>query len=256
MDYIIIFLLGLIIGSFLNCIIYRIYTDKNLKGTSFCPHCKHRLFPKDLVPILSWFILLGKCRYCKKTISFQYPLVELMTGLLFVAFYNFPLNFFNLITLFYFLIIASILVLIFVYDLKHYIIPDVAVFSLIGLSIFYRLIEFFYFQNNFLLILSYASGLGAFFFFFLIFYLSKEKGMGFGDVKYALFMGTFLGFPNILVGLFFSFFLGALIGIGLILGRKKGLKSEIPFAPFLITGTLLAHFYGDLFIQFYLNFIL
>jgi len=260
--YIFVFGFGLCIGSFLNCVVYRLEQNKNLKGRSFCPHCKHTLKWLDLIPVFSFLYLCGKCRYCHKKISIQYPLVELVTGILFVLILSFsdvglhlgsPTSFLNLAFLFY---IASSLIVIFVYDLKHYLIPDKVLFPAIAAAFVYRLFENFVSLPSYLLAAVIASG-----FFLAIFLASAGRWMGFGDVKLAVLMGFLLGFPNILAGLFLAFFFGAIIGVILMVfpfgsaqgGNKKGLKSEIPFGPFLITGTFTALFWGKEIIQWYLQ---
>jgi len=245
------FFFGLAVGSFLNCIIYRISINEKPKGRSYCPRCKHKLSYRDLVPVFSYISLLGKCRYCKEKISLEYPLVEFLTGTLFLFTY---LIVGVSIELFFLFFVLFFLTLIFVYDLKHYIIPDFANFSLIGLSFLY-LFFFSFLENDFNgLINGLFSAGGVFLFFFLLFYFTKGKGMGFGDVKFVIFMGLFLGFPNILVGLFISFILGAIIGLLLIALEKKKIKSQVPFAPFLIIGTLVAYFYGKEMIDFYIEY--
>ena len=260
-----IFLFGLIIGSFLNCVIYRLaphhfYSKSGggLGGRSYCPHCKHFLDWKDLIPLLSFFILKGKCRYCHQKISFQYPLVELFTALLFVLIFNlhFISNLSQLITTLYLFTISSLLMIIFVYDLKYYIIPDKIVYPAILITGIWYLISiiFFHFYTKGYLINTLYSAFLAALFFLLIVYFSQGKWMGVGDIKLAFFMGLFLGFPNILVALFSAFFFGAIIGLGLIFLGKKTMKSELPFAPFLITGTFLALFSGQQIINWYLNF--
>jgi len=247
------FLLGLCIGSFLNCVIYRLEEKKSLKGRSFCPHCKHALCWKDLFPVLSYMLLGGKCRYCKKNISWQYPAVELATGILFLLIYNLQMSlpeftlteFFNLLYLSY---ITSVLIIIFVYDFKHYLIPDKVLFPAIGISIFYQ----FFFSEHFLNHIGasiIASG-----FFIVIFFISKGTWMGFGDVKLAILMGLLLGVKNVLVALFLAFFFGAIISVILMVLKKKGIKSEIPFGPFLITGTFFALFYGQQIAELYVSF--
>ncbi len=247
------FVLGTTIGSFLNCLIYRLSINEKPEGRSYCPKCKHQLSHKDLVPVLSYIFLLGKCRYCKKKISIEYPLVEFITGALFLLAFLFAGLSLELVFL---LIVLFFLILIFVYDLKHYIIPDFANFSLIGISFFYLLLISFLNNDTSILVNGLLSGLGAFLFFFSLFYFTKGKGMGFGDVKYVIFMGFFLGFPNIIVGLFISFFLGAIIGLLLIALKKKKIKSQVPFAPFLIIGTLAAYFYGEALLGIYLKYVL
>ncbi|MDO8601418.1 MAG: prepilin peptidase [bacterium] len=234
-----IFIFGLIAGSFLNSVIYRLEQGQSfIKGRSFCPHCKHQLAWQDLIPLFSFLILKGKCRYCRQKISWQYPLVELTAGLLFVLIFfvqGWPSLGWNLI-------IACFFIIIFVYDLKHYIIPDRVIYPAIIMAWIF----------NFSLV-PILSALGAAFFFFLIVLASKGKGMGIGDIKLAFLMGLFLGWPNIAVALFSAVFLGAIIGIGLIISAKKTLKSEVPFGPFLAVGTFLALFWGEKIINFYLN---
>jgi prepilin signal peptidase PulO-like enzyme (type II secretory pathway) len=240
-----IFLLGLAVGSFLNCIIYRLEKNESfLKGRSYCPNCHHTLAWQDLIPIFSFLILRGKCRYCGKKISLQYPLVELSTGILFVLIFNVAA--FDLRTIYY-LIISCFLVIIFIYDLKHYIIPDKVIYPAIALTSIFNF-KFLIFKYSIL------SAFGSAAFFLLIFSISRGKWLGFGDVKLGFLMGLFLGFPKILVALFFAYLIGAIIGIGLVLAKKKTLKSEVPFGPFLVTGTFIALFWGNQLINWYLNF--
>jgi len=257
--YFLVFVFGLAVGSFLNCVIYRLETDRSfLKGRSFCPYCKHTLGWQDLIPVFSFLFLKGKCRYCSKKISWQYPLVELATALLFVLVVNNQLlviNFQTLLSTFYFLLSIFFLIIIFVYDLKYYIIPDKVIFpAILAVIIWLGLDSIFFnpFPQSYLLN-SISSALGAGAFFLALVLLSKETWMGWGDVKLVFFMGLFLGFPKILVALFSAFLIGAIIGIGLIVAAKKTLKSEIPFGPFLVTGTFLAMFWGEEIIKWYFN---
>ncbi len=268
--YLVVFIFGLVVGSFLNCVIYRLEKKESfLKGRSFCPHCKHTLCCWDLIPIFSFLILKGKCRYCQKKISWQYPLVEIATALLFLLIFNFSAfggpavgwQFYqNLLSIFYFLLAACFLLIIFVFDLKHFIIPDKVIFPAIAIAFLYRLFEVLKFGHwdlignwkleigNFL-----GAAFGAAIFFLIIVLVSRGKWMGLGDVKLAFFMGLFLGFPNIVVALFLAFLIGAIIGVGLILVKKKNLKSELPFGPFLVTGTFIALFWGQAIVYWYLN---
>ncbi len=242
--YIFIFLLGLVVGSFLNCVIYRLEKGKSfLKGRSFCPLCHRTLGFWDLIPLLSFLFLRGRCRYCKKKISFQYPLVELLVGIIFVLVFRY----FGLESLLFLLLVSCFLVIIFVFDLKHYIIPDRVIYPAILIAFFYRLL--FYFRDWHYLL----SGLGAALFFLIIVLITRGKGMGIGDIKLALFMGFLLGYPNILIALFLAFLIGAIIGVALVLLKKKGMKSEVPFGPFLVLGTFLALFWGDIIINWYWN---
>jgi prepilin signal peptidase PulO-like enzyme (type II secretory pathway) len=167
----------------------------------------------------------------------------------------------------YLFIIASLLIILFVYDLKHYILPDKILFPAIGIAIGHRIIEFGILNHwNFIenwslrienfgpLFNSLIAAILASAFFLAIFLASRGRWMGFGDVKLAFFMGLFLGFPQLLVALFLAFLSGAIIGIALMVFKKRGLKSEIPFGPFLVTGTLAALFFGEEVIRWYLHF--
>ncbi len=244
MIYILLFILGLVVGSFLNCVIFRLEEGKSfLKGRSFCPFCGKVLGFWDLIPLLSFLFLRGRCRYCKKRISRQYPLVELFVGIIFVLVFRY----FGLGEFFFLLLSSCFLVIIFVFDLKRYIIPDRIIYPAVLIAFFYRLFFDYGSWHYFL------SGLGAGFFFLLIVLVSKGKWMGVGDIKLALFMGFLLGYPNILTALFLAFLIGAIIGVGLVLAKKKGMKSEVPFGPFLVLGTFLALFWGPLIIEWYWN---
>jgi len=276
--YLCLFLFGLAVGSFLNCVIYRTENGLSfLKGRSFCPRCNHQLSWQDLVPVLSFIFLGGKCRYCKKPISLQYLLVELATGLLFLLIFNyqFPLlrqgfggqaifnqysiiSFQNLFYLCYLLIVSCFLIVIFVSDLRTYIIPDEVVYGAILVSGIWYLVSGIFFQayTKYYILNTIYSALAAASFFFAIVLISRGRWMGVGDIKLAFFMGLFLGWPNILVALFLAFFIGAIIGVGLILAGRKKLQSEVPFGPFLVTGTFLALFWGQTIIDWYLKIIL
>jgi len=245
--YPIIFIFGLAVGSFLNCVIYRLALPR---GRSFCPHCKHILSWQDLIPVLSFLILRGKCRYCQKKISWQYPLVELATGLLFVLIF-WHLGFGFDLAFGFWILISCFLIIIFVYDLKHFIIPDKIIYPAIVVVLIYNAL-----QSPALLMRSGLAAILAASFFLIIVLVSRGRWMGLGDVKLAFLMGLFLSFPNILIALFFAFLIGAIIGVGLILAKRKTLRSEVPFGPFLVTGTFFALFWGERIAQWYLDLFL
>ena len=276
--YIWVFIFGLIVGSFLNCVIYRLQTDEKVGGLSrsHCVKCGHILRWYDLIPVLSFLILRGKCRYCGKSISIQYPLVEIATGTLFLLIFNFQFsifnqfpipNFQNLAELFYLWIIACFLIVIFVYDLKHYIILDKVIYPAIIIAFFYKIGIFaqdsgilrFAQDDQMLNIWSIFNPVLAAFlaagFFAVIVFGSRGKWMGAGDIKLGFLMGLILGYPQILTGLFLSFLFGAIIGTGLIILKKKTLKSEVPFGPFLVTGTFIAMFWGQQILNWYFGFL-
>ncbi len=264
-----VFLIGLFVGSFLNVLADRLPREESvIKGRSHCEKCKKELTWYDLIPLLSFVFLRGKCRYCKAKLSFYYPVVELTTGILSVitaifilnGFQFFPLrqgfagqaisNFQLSISLIYYLFIVSSLIVIFFADLKYGIIPDKIVFPAIIISFLYLILN-----TNYLIHL--YSAFGACLFFLILFLITKGRGMGFGDVKFAFLMGLILGFPNIVVSLYIAFLTGAIVGIILILWRrKKVFGTAIPFGPFLVLGTLIAIFYGNFIAQNFLKMVL
>lgn len=249
--YLVFFIFGAIVGSFLNCLVYRLHNNEDfLVKRSYCPHCRHILSALDLVPVFGFLFLRGKCRYCREKISIQYLLAEIATGLLFVMGSFFYLS---SLDIFYYLLATSFLVIIFIYDFKYYLIPDKVIFPAIVISFIYQLISNFHFLDVFYS--AVFSALAASGFFLAIFLVSRGRWIGFGDVKLALFLGLCLNFPNILVALFLAFFIGAIIGIGLIILQKKGLKSEVPFGPFLVLGTFISLFWGARIFNWYIGLL-
>jgi len=253
-----VFLFGLIVGSFLNCVVYRLEKKQSfLQGRSFCPYCKHTLSWQDLIPVFSFLFLRGKCRYCNKKVSIQYPLVEIATALLFLLIFNFspfgrsPAGGQTL----FWLIVSSFLIIIFVYDLKHFIIPDKVIYPAIIIALIFNFSPYGRSPagGQFIIHNSIFAAVGAAIFFLTIVLISQGKWMGVGDIKLAFLMGLLLGFPYILVALFFSFLIGAIIGVGLILAKRKTMKSEIPFGPSLVAGTYTALFFGENIVQWYLS---
>ncbi len=246
-ELLLIFILGLAVGSFINVLIDRNSTGESIIfGKSHCDNCKKSIAWYDLIPIISFVILLGKCRYCKSRLSFYYPIVELITGVIFALTLLFAMGQ-NVLPshLLYLLIINSALIAIFFIDLKYGIIPDKIVYPAIIVSFFYTL-----YAIPYTLYPNLLSALGAFFFFLILVLITHGKGMGFGDVKFVVLMGLILGFPKIIVALYLAFLTGAVVGVILILWRKKKLRgSTIPFGPFLVLGTILALFYSDFFIK-------
>jgi len=279
-----IFIFGLVIGSFLNVIICRLKTkEKILFSRSHCPYCQKTLKWFDLIPILSFISTFSKCRYCGKKISLQYPLVEIGTGCLFLLIFNFSayggpatgwqypisnflsLNFFLLLVAYFllFFVLCSLIV-IFVYDLKHYIIPDKIIYPAIIAALIYKLFEMFGnwdlrfisdfgFRISDFKILLYAifSAIIISGFFFAIILISKGEWMGFGDVKLGFLIGLILGWPDILFALFIAFVLGAVIGLILVGLKIKSMKSQIPFGPFLVAATVIMMFLGEVVKEIY-----
>jgi prepilin signal peptidase PulO-like enzyme (type II secretory pathway) len=262
---IIIFVIGLLLGSFLLVVASRLPRGESfLSGRSYCEYCKHVLQAKDLVPVVSFLSTGGRCRYCKKKLSMEYPVSEIITGTLFASTYYFagfstlqcPMSnvqcqMSNVLLYVFYFFIVSVLIIIFFADLKYYIIPFQILLPTILIVLFWHLYNQPENDLNYL-----ASGIGAFLLFLLIFLITRGRGMGFGDVVYAFFMGILLGFPNIVVGLYVAFLTGAAVSIILIIKGKKKLKGGvIPFGPFLIFGTYLALFWGDILSRYILNFL-
>lgn len=252
----ILFIFGLSVGSFLNVLIDRLPKGESpVKGRSHCDKCKKTLKWYDLIPLLSFLILKGKCRYCKTKLSFYYPIIEFTTGVMFVLTFLFvgSMNHeLRIMDLGYYLFLVSSLIVIFFADLKYGIIPDKVLFPAVAISFLYLFIN-----HSSLIINHFLAGLGASLFFLLLFLITRGRGMGFGDVKLSFLMGLILGFPNIIVSLYVAFLTGAIIGCILILWQKKRIRgTTIPFGPFLAIGTLISIFFGESLIQSFLQVLL
>ncbi len=254
------FFLGLCVGSFLLVVVDRLPRGETIFfGRSHCDKCKKPLFRHDLIPFFSFIFLNGRCRFCKAELSFYYPLVELVTGVLFVLTFvmlqqrimNYELGIMNLGTVLYFLFITAVLIVVFFTDLRYGIIPFLVVFPAIIVSFLFLILN-----SNFLILNHLLSALSAFAFFLLLFLITRGRGIGFGDVVLAFFMGLLLGFPGIIVAFYAAFLTGTFISLILILAGKKRLRgSTIPFGPFLILGTYVALLWGDMIVSFALPYI-
>lgn len=260
------FIFGTIIGSFLNVLIYRLNTGVSSGGRSRCLSCGNTLSPFELVPVLSFLFLKGRCQKCGSKISFQYPLIEILTGVSFslvyvkfsVALSTFSLFVFGEVLVA--LITIAILVAILAYDVRHKIIPNQFVYPFIFLSLAVALSRFFIeFQvhASLFLALDILSGPILFLFFYFLWRVSNGAWMGYGDAKLALGIGWSLGFIQGVSAIIFGFWVGAIFGLALIflsrvlpaLGLKSvpllvTMKTEIPFAPFLILGMAIVFFYS------------
>lgn len=244
------FLFGLVIGSFLNALVWRMRVGKSfLWKRSQCPKCGHELSSLDLIPIFSFLFLFGKCRYCRRKISLQYPLVELFTGFLFILFYLkaayfleaglIPLNIYFWITIFLNWFLIAVLVAIFIYDARYGLIPDKFTVPAIFVAF---LGNFLLGENIWNFALAALVGGG----FFLVQYLiSRGRWIGGGDIRLGILMGAILGYPNVILSLFLAYFIGAVYSLVLIAFKQKTLKSNIPFGPFLVAGTIIAMFLGE-----------
>jgi prepilin signal peptidase PulO-like enzyme (type II secretory pathway) len=251
-----VFLLGLIIGSFINCLLWRVYKGESVGGRSYCPGCGHKISWYDNIPLLSYFLLKGRCRACHDSISIQYPLVELASGILFVAVYLFYLHlhpgwsmglFFEIIRGWF---IVSVLIFIFVFDLRWYLIPDKVILPSI------------------LLILAFDLGMGADWpamafsaiigagFFLAQFLISQGRWIGGGDIRLGLFMGLVLGEYKItILALFLAYLIGSLAVLFLLVTGKKTWGQRIPFGIFLTVATIIALFWGGSMVDWYLGYL-
>ena len=242
------FVFGLVIGSFLNVVIFRYNTHRSFGGRSGCMSCQKKLSWYELVPVFSYIGLGGRCKGCKTGISIQYPLVEIITALFFGGlFIKFQDIFFAntvsfTITYAYYAVMFSLLLVIAVYDLKHKIIPDILAL-VFGILAFFSMFLFtnFGFSPHIPALLDLFSGIFISVPLALMWLFSRGTWMGLGDAKLAIGLGWMLGFSRMLSGLVLAFWSGAIVGLILMAFSKKyRMKSEIPFAPFLVLGTLLA----------------
>ena len=239
---------GLIIGSFLNVCICRLPKEESITFPgSHCPQCQHPIRFYDNIPLMSFLLLRGKCRYCHAPISLQYPLVEGITALssllLFLTFGP------SLSYLIYFAFVAALIVIT-VIDLYHQIIPDVISLPGIGVGLLASLLlPHITFFNSLLGIL---LGGGSLFLVATVYqWLFKREGMGGGDVKLLAMIGAFLGWKAIILTILFGSFIGSITGILIILLKGKDFKYAIPFGPFLSMGAVFSLFYGEKIIQWY-----
>jgi prepilin signal peptidase PulO-like enzyme (type II secretory pathway) len=272
-----IFVLGLCLGSFLNAMLGRYILKKTPGGRSACPSCNHVLAWYDLVPLLSWVFLSAKCRYCKKKISAQYPLVELGSGLIALALgqrLNLGNSFWNFVDgsggaegLLIFGVTLSIFMLLFwiaLYDFKTKEIPNGANFAFVALAAAYLLLSSYFGILDGSIISHLLAGLAFFGFFYLFVVLSSETWMGGGDAKLALGIGILLGPWLSFVTLLLASVTGSFYGIASIWYNKKNSRSkkqktwghEIPFGPFLVLATLISFLYGSQIVDWYVNILL
>lgn len=237
---IMIFVLGLCCGSFVNMLVYRTAIKYKLikgagerrpynKNRSFCDYCGKQLNWFDNIPVISWIWLGGKSRCCGKKLPVLYPIVELVTGILFL------INGTNWLGM----AVITLLMFSAVFDLKYMILPNFSSYILIGLAGVNLLIK-----NDWWLL---AAGVGSLGFIWLLtkIKIKGKQAMGEGDVPLAGFMGLWLGWPHIVVAFYAAFIIGAIVGVAMIWLKKKQGNEAIPFGPFLILGTTIAYFYGE-----------
>ena len=249
-EIILIFSLGLIVGSFSNVCIYRIPRNESvIYPASHCPKCRSKIKPIDNIPLLSYILLKGRCRNCKSKISIQYPIVELLTGLTYLIIYL--IYGLSVQTLIY-IILSSALIIIAFIDLNEQIIPDVISLPgiVIGLILSF-IVPYISFINSVLgaligggiiLIIAWVGSI-----------IFKKEAMGGGDVKLAAMIGAFLGWRYTIISLFLGFFIGALVGIILILSKIKSKEDMVPFGPFIVLGSIITLLWGEKILAWYIG---
>ena len=255
-------------------VVLRLATGETVvRGRSRCFSCGHELGAGELVPLFSFLLQGGRCKHCGSKISWQYPVVELASGILFVLVAAKILNLefgiwnlegfwlgdflqilnskFQLLSLLYSLTLFSLLLAISVYDLRHKIIPNQFVYPFVALSVLG--VIFLHVSPTYVnftevgltwVLPGLASGLGAFLFFAALWFFSGGAWMGFGDAKLALGIGFLLGYPLTIVGIVLSFWMGTLVMLPVVFLKGRSLKVEIPFAPFLAAGAFVAWFFS------------
>jgi prepilin signal peptidase PulO-like enzyme (type II secretory pathway) len=268
-------LIGLVIGSFLNCLVWRLYKEEKVSGRSYCPRCRHLIAWYDNIPVFSFLFLRGRCRNCHKKISWQYPLVELITGILFLLAFWQQLGFsiptdsvlFDLLLspVFYISLslkwlIIAVMVAVFIYDCRWYLVSTSlalfgAAFALI-LNLLLAWIDCGFSQSCFSWTQAILSPLLAVAFFTAQYLITKKRGLGEGDI----WLGGMIGFmfprlSDLALVLFLSYMIGAVTGLTLLALKKKQLGSKLPLGIFLSSGAIIALLFGDKIIGWYLGML-
>jgi prepilin signal peptidase PulO-like enzyme (type II secretory pathway) len=257
---IIVYILGCCFGSFVNMLVYRTAINYELesqkfkiknKNRSFCDYCGRQLKWHENIPVISYIIQKGKTRCCQKKLLIAYPVIEVITGLLFLINFKFLITNFSITGEFHFVsqllinLIISFVIIVFlvfsaVFDLKYMVLPDFSTIVLVFSAVINLLLN----NRNSLLPYLASALIGCGFLWFLNF-ITKGKGMGWGDVKYAIFIGLFLGFPKTVIAFYTAFIVGAIVGIFLMLLKKAHKKTMVAFGPYLILGTIIAWWWGE-----------
>lgn len=261
-------IVGLCFGSFVNALVWRLHMQSNPKarkpkgskanlsvinGRSVCPHCHHDLSAVDLIPLFSWLLLKGKCRYCSKKIGWQYPLVELATaGLFLLSYLVWPHDFdtAGIMNFAFWLVILTGLVALTVYDLKWMLLPNKIVYPLIALALVlavYNVVQDRASVYGLVYSVLVASGI-----FFLLFQVSAGKWIGGGDVKLGFLLGLLLASPfTSFLMLFAASTLGTIYSLPAVVSGKMKASARIPFGPFLIAAAVLAYLFGTGVVDWY-----
>lgn len=255
MDVLLATLAGLVLGSFANVVIYRVPRKESIAFPgSHCPSCGHAIGVADNIPVLSWLILRGRCRWCRAPIGWRYPAVELLTGALFglaAGLLPRPTDLIAFLPLLWALVVLAFI------DIQHKLLPNVIVLPLIALEAGLFAISAALGPGLRVWVQALETGAVGFGFFFLL-VLIAPAGMGMGDVKLSAVLGMALGYfghpwHRLFVGFFLAFLIGALAGIGLMAARRGGMKTQIPFGPYLALGTTITIFWGGHLVRLWLR---
>jgi prepilin signal peptidase PulO-like enzyme (type II secretory pathway) len=248
-------LFGLIFGSAINALVWRIKVGKSwVHGRSECSVCHHPLAPKDLVPVLSWLLLRGKCRYCHKPIA-DHPVVELVTALVFgvSAYVLSPSTTTGWLMLGMWLLIVVMLIILAVYDTRWMILPDKVMIPLVAAALVMTVAFAVVHHSPQVALGSFEAAVLAGGAFYLLVVLTKGRAMGGGDIKLAFAMGLILGIQGTAIAMFLAFDCAAVVGLAMIMMRLRSRRDQIPFGPYLVGGTLVAFLFGRLAVAWYLR---
>ena len=270
--------LGLVLGSFVNAFVWRLHEQEALKGKkrqpstkqlqalsisrgrSMCPNCKHELAPKDLIPVFSWLYLRGKCRYCQRPISWQYPLIELLTAAVFglsYVFWPFDLSGAGLFQFIFFLGFLVMFMALAIYDLRWYLLPNQIVYPLIAVAALETVIASVWNQS---LAEVWQAALAAVIIaglFWILFQVSDGKWIGGGDVKLAVILGLLAGTPaKACLLVFLASLLGTILSLPLAIRQGGNFKLKVPFGPFLILACVLTVLFGQQILDWYTGILL
>lgn len=269
MVYVYLIILGLVLGSFINALVWRIHEQESgkkdnklsiAKGRSICPKCKHQLKALDLVPVFSWVFLHGKCRYCKKPISVQYPIVELFTAVLFFlcyAFWPVSIDSYQSVILFItWLCLLTGFIALSIYDIKWFILPNRLIYSLWPFALLFGLLNYHNHSKHYLINITLSTLIGGGLF-YLIYIVSKGKWIGGGDIRLGWMLGFIAATPaRSVMFIFIASLIGAAVSLLLIITKRFKKHQLIPFGPFLMLGLVVVQLFGNKILDWYLNRIL
>ncbi|MFZ1249564.1 MAG: prepilin peptidase [Candidatus Saccharimonadales bacterium] len=293
------FIVGVLLGSFINALVWRLHEQGKrrswsldlrskkgnaqssssvkspssklqapssskdlsiLKGRSMCPQCHHVLAPRDLIPIFSWLTLRGRCRYCAKAISVQYPLIELLTGFLFTLLYSvWPMSFsgVHLVHFTYGLVYVVFFVALALYDMKWFLLPNKLVYPLTAVAASEVLVVALWSHTLVALWNPSAGAVLVFGLFWVLYQVSKGRWIGGGDVKLAIALGLIAGTPlRALLVVFFASLVGTVISLPLIVKGKNGMTQQVPFGPYLLAGCMIVLLFGARIVEWYQRILL